>query len=199
MLASLVLLLVPLGSAAIRSRSWPVSALLGLIIAILLLLGRAHATLLALYLPPVAINFAVAWLFGHTLLHGRVPLVERLVRVLHAGEERIDPEIIRYARRVTLAWTMLLALLGVLNLVLAICVVPGGFLHAFGIPPPLAVPQEWWSSVANIGSYLILGAFFALEYAYRRHRFPEQPYRNAADFLRKAVAAGPKIVASFRD
>jgi uncharacterized membrane protein len=200
MMASLGILLVPIVSAVFKSRSWPVAVLLGLIIGVfLLLLTLGHATALALYLPPVVINFALAWLFGHTLLRGRVPLVERLVRVLHAGEERIDPAIIQYAGRVTLAWALLLALLGATNLVLATCVVPGGFLQTFGIQPPIEVPQESWSFVANIGSYIVVGAFFAMEYLYRRRRFPEQPYRNAADFLGKAIAAGPQIMASFRD
>jgi uncharacterized membrane protein len=200
MMASLGILLVPIVSAVFKSPSWPGAALLGVIIGVLLLLlTLGHATVLALYLPPVVINFALAWLFGHTLVRGRVPLVERLVRVLHAGEERIDPAIIHYAGRVTLAWALLLALLGATNLVLATCVVPGGFLQTFGIQPPIEVPQESWSFVANIGSYIIVGAFFAMEYLYRRRRFPEQPYRNAGDFLRKAIAAGPQIMASFRD
>jgi uncharacterized membrane protein len=198
-IVSLAVLLVPLIAAALSARNALVAALLVAIIAGLAVLARARATVTALYLPPVVVNLVLAWLFGHTLASGRVPLVERLVRVLHAGEEEIDPAIIRYARRLTLAWTLLLAALGMTNLAIALCVSPSGILRAMGVQPPLTVTQEQWSSIANIGSYGLVGAFLVCEYAYRRMRFPQQPYRNAADFIRRAVAAGPQIMASFRD
>lgn len=199
MLASLAVLVVPLILAAWSARSAGMTAVVLLLIGAIVLIARSHATVLALYLPPVVINFALAWLFGHTLAKGRVPLIERLVRVLHAGEERIDPAIIAYARRVTLAWTVLLAGLGTLCLTLALCISPGGILQMAGVTAPFSVTQETWSFVANIGSYLVVAVFFALEYLYRRRRFPQQPYRNAVDFLRRALAAGPQIMASFRD
>lgn len=199
MLASLGVLLVPLILTAWSARSALVTTVVVLLIGGLVLVARSHATVLALHLPPVVINFALAWLFGHTLARGRVPLVERLVRVLHAGEEQIDPAIIVYARRVTLGWTLLLAALGFTNLILALCAAPDGILQALGVTPPFTVTQESWSLVANIGSYLVVAVFFVVEYAYRRRRFPQQPYRNAFEFLRRAAAAGPQIMASFRD
>jgi uncharacterized membrane protein len=199
MLGSLAVLLVPLLLTAWSARSGSVTAVLVLLTGGLVLMARSHATVLALYLPPVVINFAVAWLFGHTLAAGRVPLVERLARVLHAGEERLDPAIAVYARQVTLAWTLLLSALGSINLALALCATPDGILRAMGVAPPFTVTQELWSLVANVGSYLVVGVFFAVEYAYRRRRFPQQPYQNAIDFIRRAVAAGPQIMASLRD
>src|SRR5262245_19313721 len=68
------------------------------VIGALILLWRVHAAWLPLYATPVLMTFAVAWLFGHTLVPGEVPLVERLTRVLHAGD--IPPAICRYARKV---------------------------------------------------------------------------------------------------
>ena len=35
--------------------------------------------------------------------------------------------------------------------------------------------------------------FFLIEYAYRRQRFPRQPYRNMFDFIRRTLAAMPVI------
>ena len=65
--------------------------------------------------------------------------------------------------------------------------VPDGLLRASGIDPPLAVSHELWSLFTNLID------FFVIESAYRRHRFPRQPYRNMFDFLRRMAAAMPRI------
>jgi len=36
--------------------------------------------------------------------------------------------------------------------------------------------------------------FFVVEYAYRRYRFPQQPYRNMYDFLRQMAAVAPQLI-----
>ena len=43
-------------------------------------LWRLDAAALVLFLPPVLLNVYLAWLFGHTLARGSMPLIERLVR-----------------------------------------------------------------------------------------------------------------------
>lgn len=170
---------------------------LPVIVGALILLARADLAWLPLYAPPVFINLFMAWVFGHTLAGGRVPLIERIVRLLHAPDEDLG-DIPRYARRLTLAWTVLFIALALLNLVLALCAVPGGILLLLGIDPPVAVPLATWSLFANLLNYLIVGAFFLGEYAYRQHRFPQQPYRNLFDFIRRAAAVGPRVVGSLR-
>ncbi len=164
------------------------------IVAAVSVLARSHATWLPLYAPPVLVNFFLAWLFGHTLAAGQTPLIERLVRLLHAPEEQLDPSIWRYARRLTLAWTVLFCAFGLINLGLALCVVPAGVLMLLGVHPPVAVSAQTWSVFANLLDYVIAGTFFLAEYAYRRRRFPQQPYRNLFDFIRRAAAVGHRIV-----
>jgi uncharacterized membrane protein len=160
----------------------------------LVLLARINVPWLPLYLPPVLINFALAWLFGQTLLSQETPLIERLVRLLHAPEESIDPAIVRYARRLTLAWTVLFCVMGALNLVLALCAVPSGVLVLMGVDPPVHVSLETWSLFTNLLNYLVAGGFFVAEYAYRSYRFPRQPYRNFLDFVRRSAAVGSLAV-----
>jgi hypothetical protein len=80
------------------------------------------------------------------------------------------------------------------NTVLALIASPQGLLLAAGFTPPVTVPLEVWSLFANVLNYLIVGAFFVLEYGYRRRRFPQQPYRHIFDFLRRAGAAGPAVL-----
>jgi uncharacterized membrane protein len=163
------------------------------VVGALVLLSRANAEWLPLYATPVIINFFVAWVFGHTLARGQVPLVERLARLLHESET-LPPDIVRYARSVTLAWTLLLCALGLLNLTLALVAEPGGILAILGITPPFTVSVETWSLFANCIDYLIAGAFFVGEYFYRDSRFPEHPYRNLIDFVRRAAAVGPQAL-----
>ena len=160
-------------------------------------LWRADAASLVLYLPPTLLNVFLAWLFGHTLAHGSVPLVERLVLMLQRPGEPLEAAIAHYARRLTLLWTALFVLLAAVNLGLAACATPGGLLEAGGIRAPFSVSRESWSLFANVLNYAIVAAFFLLEYAYRRQRFPGRPYRNLLDFLRRAAAVGQQLMATF--
>jgi uncharacterized membrane protein len=162
-------------------------------------LSRLGAAELALFLPPTLINCYMAWLFGHTLLAGRVPLIELIVRRMHDPEETLDPAISRYAARLTSAWTALFIAQAAANTVLALIASPQGLLLAAGIAPPVTVPLEVWSLFANVLNYLIVGAFFLAEYAYRRRRFPQQPYRDIFDFLRRARATAPAVLRDLGD
>jgi uncharacterized membrane protein len=157
------------------------------------LLGTPTPTL-PLYAPPVLVPAFMAWVFGQTLSPGRTPLIEQLIRQMHAAEDREPaPEVWPYARRLTHAWTLLFLFIAAMNFVLAAIAIPDGLLVASGIEPPLAVPQEWWSWFANGVDYGLIAALFLIEYAWRRHRFPEQPYRNMFDFLRRMLIAMPRL------
>jgi uncharacterized membrane protein len=137
----------------------------------------------------------MGWLFGQTLLPGRTPLIAQLIRHMHSGGEREpEPDVWRYARTLTQVWTLLFIAIATVNLVLAAVASPDGLLLAAGIAPPFTAPQVWWSLFANVIGYLIVAALFVIEYAWRRHRFPEQPYRNMFDFLRRMAAAMPRLI-----
>jgi len=157
-------------------------------------LSRLGAAELALFLPPTLINCYMAWLFGHTLSAGRVPFIELIVRRMQDPGETLEPDVSRYVARLTAAWTALFVVQAAVNTALALIASPQGLLLAAGITPPVTVPLEVWSLFANVLNYLIVGAFFVLEYGYRRRRFPQQPYRNIFDFLRRAGAAGPAVL-----
>jgi uncharacterized membrane protein len=153
-------------------------------------LSRSSAAALPLFVPPVAINAFMAWVFGHTLLQDRVPLIERLIRALHDPGEALDPAIARYARRLTATWTALFVVLAVVNLMLALCATPGGLLLAAGFEPPVPVPLAIWSLFANILNYVFVGVLFVVEYAWRQRVFPQQRYRNFFDFTQRVARLG---------
>ncbi len=153
-------------------------------------LQRNGHPFLPLLLPPVVFNAVVGLYFARSLRAGRTPLIECIVLAIHDGRLP-DPEVPRYARRLTVSWAVLLFGLALLNFVLALLAEPAGLLLSFGIAPPLRVPLAWWSAFANGINYAVIGAFFVGEYAYRRRRFPNPIYRNFADFMARVAKLGP--------
>ncbi len=163
----------------------------------LVLLAQSNAAWLPLYATPVFVNLFGAWIFGHTLASGQTPLIERLARLLHEPDA-ISDEIARYARKVTLMWAVFLSSLAVLNLTLALLATPDGVLLMMGWRPIVTVPVEVWSLFANFIDYALAGALFLGEYAYRQRKFPEQPYRNVIDFMRRARRISHRVLGERR-
>ena len=177
----------------LAARSVVAWVLLPIVVIALALLGRGNIAWLPLYATPVCVNLFGAWIFGHTLAAGQVPLIERLARLMHEPDG-ISDEIARYARNVTLAWTVFLFSLAMLNLTLALLASPGGVLLMMGLQPPVTVSVETWSLFANFLNYVLAGVFFLAEYIYRQRKFPDQPYRNLIDFLQRARRVGPRVM-----
>jgi uncharacterized membrane protein/3-hydroxymyristoyl/3-hydroxydecanoyl-(acyl carrier protein) dehydratase len=160
-------------------------------------LARLDAVALVLFAPPVLLNVYLAWLFGHTLAYGNMPLIERLVRLLQPPNLPFEPGVIRYARKLTRLWTAFFILLGATNLALAALASPEGLFDVAGIRIPVMVSVETWSLFANVLNYLLVAAVFLVEFTYRRRRFPGRPYRNLLDFFRRSASVAPALVATF--
>ena len=187
-LLAVMVLLAPLRAR----RAWAWIAVL-LVAGALAMPGAQRWASIALLLPPTIVNAALAWLFGHTLFGGRMPLVERMVRLLHEPEPVDDAAVLAYARRVTGIWALLLGFNALASFLLALLAVPGGLLDASGIRPAWPVPIRWWSAFSNLGCYVLVACLFVVEYAVRRRLFPWQPYRNLFDFLARAARIGPRL------
>jgi len=181
-----ILVLLP----ALRQGRWLAWATLaaaacGLYVA--LAAGRAVSLLL---LPPVLLNGFMAWVFGRTLRDGRMPLIEIAARAMRGPGAQLDDDVVAYARGVTQAWTGLFVVLAVVNLVLAMLARPAGLLVVAGFDPAVSVPLSAWSLFANLLSYLLIAALFAIEFVVRARRFPHQPYSGVIDFTRRLAAQG---------
>ena len=107
-------------------------------------------------------QLVLAYVFGRTLAKGREPLVARFARMVHGD---LPPEVERYCRAVTVAWTAFFCVLFALSCALYL----GGFLAA-------------WSVLANILSPILVCAMFAVEYVVR--------YRVLPDWERVGVMGG---------
>jgi uncharacterized membrane protein len=186
-IVSVVLLAVLALAPGLMRRSWLAWLAVPLVIGSIALLIHFNLPSLPLYGPPVLITGFTAWLFGHTLAPGSTPLIEQFARLMRPPEQRLEPEIVVHARRVTVVWTVLLATLSAINLLLALVAIPAGILVSAGIQPPFHVDQTVWSLFANVINYIILVGLFVGEYAYRRFRFPNLPYTGMVDFLRRAA------------
>ena len=160
---------------------------------VLFALAHSPYALLPLMLVPSTLIGLVAYGFGRTLVHGRVPLITRMLAGLEAiPAPALASDLRDYTRRLTLAWAVLLAVLALLNLVLAAIVVPNGVLAMLGIASPLPVSQthvSWLGGAANLG---IMCGFFLVEFSIRQRRFPGR-YRNLLDFMQQMRKLGPEF------
>lgn len=106
------------------------------------------------FIQSVGINTALAFVFGRTLSGGRKPLVTKVAAMVH---EEMSPEMIRYTRQVTAAWTLFF---------IACALVSAG-LFSFA-------PIEAWSVFANILSLPLICLMFLVENEVRKRTLPKR-------------------------
>lgn len=117
-----------------------------------------------MYLPPIAINLGLCWLFGRTLARGRVPLISRFAMLEQAT---LSDEIAGYTRMLTWLWTLLFAGAALASLLLA-----------------LWGDRDAWSLFTNLVNYLLVAALFLGEFAWRRLRYRGYRHRSPLELLR---------------
>lgn len=117
-----------------------------------------------LYAPPVAINLALCWLFGRTLVRGRTPLIARFA-IIEQGA--LTPELARYTRTLTWIWTLVFAGAAAISAVLA-----------------LSGSRDAWSLFTNFLNYLAVAILFLGEYVYRRVRWRQYRHQSPLQLLR---------------
>ncbi len=110
---------------------------------------RAMLQVLPFALVYAAGQLMLAVVFGRTLLAGREPLCTRFARLVHGT---LRPDVERYTRAITVAWTLFFVVLFVASIALYL---PGAL--------------EAWSILANILTWILVAAMFVAEYAIR-HR-----------------------------
>ena len=110
-----------------------------------------------LYTPPLVINLGLCAVFARTLRRDSEPLVSRFARMSRGG--RLAPDLASYTRHLTAVWALLFMVLAVVSATLA-------------VTGPLAA----WSLFSNVFNYLLVVAFFVVEYGYRRLRYRHHPH-----------------------
>jgi len=164
--AALVWLIgIAISGALIKRRPWAWAVLVagGGLSYWLVMEGRG---LNALYIPAAAIPAGMFMMFALSLREGEVPLVTRIARLMHDGE--FPEDLVIYTRHVTQLWCGVCAAMFLSAVLLA-----------------LFASAELWSLMTNVVHYIILGAVFVLEYAYRRWRFRHHEHSGLFQFLRR--------------
>ena len=106
-----------------------------------------------LFMEHAATNLVLAFVFGRTLAEGRESLITTFARLVH-GE--LPPEVERYTRRVTVAWTIFFAVLFAVSCALY-----------------LSGQRAAWSVFANFATPIGVGSMFAIEYFVRHRVLPD--------------------------
>ena len=166
-LALVWLLGISIGGALMHRRAWAWVVLIAGS-ALLYWLVVAGNGLYALYIPPAAIPAALFALFAGSLRADQTPLVTRIAQTMHDGP--LPDDLVRHTRHVTQLWCGVCAALFASAVLLAL----------FAAPP-------LWSLMTNVVHYLVLGAVFVLEYAYRRIRFRHHDHDGLLRYLRRLV------------
>jgi len=172
-LALVWLLGIAMSGALIQRRLWAWGAQLagaGLLSWLVLEGNGLHA----LYIPPVAIPAALLVLFGLSLRRGEIPLVTRIARLMHDGP--LPDDLVVYTRHVTQLWCGVCAALFLSAVLLA-----------------FFAPVELWSLMTNVIHYVVLGAVFVLEYAYRLWRYRDHEHHGLFQYLRRLTRTKLKV------
>jgi uncharacterized membrane protein len=120
------------------------------------------------YVPPLVAFALMAVFFARTLREGSEPLINRIARREHPD---LPPDMARHARRLTAIWAGCFVVL---------------FLVALGLAPFL--PLESWARWVQGLGYLVPGALFVGEHAYRLRRFPERAQGSLPELVPHVLA-----------
>ncbi|OGU22060.1 MAG: hypothetical protein A2580_17000 [Hydrogenophilales bacterium RIFOXYD1_FULL_62_11] len=134
------------------------------------------------FLQHVGTNVMLAAVFGTTLMRGRQALVTKLAETVH--RTTLAPEVLRYTRQVTLAWTLFFLATALVSSALFCC-----------------ASMEAWSIFANFLSFPLILLMFAVEYAVRLRKLPNLEKHSIMDGVRafwKRPATLPDVSSNSR-
>jgi len=158
---ALGILLVPL-------RRWRVPGIILLAAVPIVLLSAVGAMAQPLvFVPPVALNLGLAFLFGRSLRAGREPLISTFAR-LERGT--LEPDLAHYTRALTGTWVAFFVGAAVLSALLA-----------------ATAPPTVWGWFVAVGNQVAVAVLFVGEYGFRRLRFPH--YQHASPFALALIVA----------
>ena len=140
----------------------------------------------ALDLVPLAVNLALAALFGHTLLGARTPLIARAIVAIEGREHLALPKVAGYARALTAAWTALF----LIQALTFACVLCGWLPGADG----KAASRGWALTWLHVGGFLLPAVFMLGEYGFRRWYLRHVPHMPARLFFARLVRNWPRLL-----
>lgn len=147
-------------------RFWPFAVGIGLSVPVFYLRPDAM-----IYFSPIGIGLILASLFLTTLAPGQEPLITRFARLERRG---VLPEELRiYTRKLTWGWAVFFCLLALETALLA-----------------LFAPVETFLLFSNTLNYALVGAFFVIEYIYRRIRYRHHSHPSILQLIATVARSG---------
>ncbi len=120
-------------------------------------------TVLLSFLPQVLLSVMFMLIFGRTLRPGSVALITRISTDMRQGQSEVP---VQYTRGLTLAWTIIFALLALEGLLLGLYAAPG------------------WVLRVSAMTWIFVIVFTVTEYFYHSRRFPNPRQHGVLDFVR---------------
>ena len=117
-----------------------------------------------LYIPPFAVSVFLVWLFGRSLLPGRIALISQMAEAYHC---ELSPQLALYTHRLTLVWTVYFT-------VFATSVFYLGFINS----------GSHWSFYLNLLNYTVIALLVGGEYLLRIYRFKDLQHPSFIGFIR---------------
>ena len=122
----------------------------------------------ALFVPPAVIPLALFIVFARSLRGDSKPLITRIATLMRG--EPLPAPLVGYTRHVTVLWCWVFVVM-----------------FASAIISALWASPELWSLMTNVVHYVVLGAIFVVEFAYRRVRYSALEPWGLFEYLRRLV------------
>ena len=170
-IAYLLLILLLVAVDKYRHQHWFTGSVLIFAIAVILYFIQQTQIHYLLYLPPILILFSLFILFSQSLSAGQTPLISRYAKLLGG---KLEERHLRYNRSLTIVWAGFFLLMATSSILLA-----------------LFSSMDVWSLFTHVISYLLIAAFFIIEFIYRKHRFAGEIEGGFFQFIRKIIKIRP--------
>lgn len=123
---------------------------------------------LIIFLPPILIPLAMAYVFGKTLIGNQLAFITDMAQKIRM-EPLIEREV-KYTRTITYLWLTFFILIAIEALALA-----------------YFSDMETWSYVTNFVNYILIAVFFIVEYVIRRIVLSEIEHLSFIGFIKKLI------------
>lgn len=156
-----------------------------LVSVILVLTWNGHGRT-TLDLVPMLVNLGLAILFGSTLVRPHTPLIARAIIAIEGADRLALPGVAAYAHSLTVAWTLLFALQGIVF----------GILIVWWLPQLSTTSRahDWAMTWLHVGGYALPAVFMFVEYAFRRWHLRHVPHAPPRQFLEQLMRNWPQLL-----
>lgn len=161
------------------NKNWYTAAALFTLVGVLAYFIQQAYVQYLIYLPPLLILFGLFILFSQSLLPGQVPLITRYSNML-SETDNLDSRHVHYSRLLTIAWSIFFLLMAFTSIALAIF-----------------SSIDTWSLFTNVISYILIGAFFVIEFFIRKKLFTNLDSLKGGffQFIRRLIKIRPGSLA----